>query len=98
MAHISFDSSKLRPFVHENELAEMQALVTAADTELREGTGAGNDFRGFIDLPVDYDKDEFARIKAAAKKVQSDSDVFVAIGIGGSYLGARAAVDFLNST
>ena len=98
MAHISFDSSNLEKFVHENELAEMQALVTAADTELREGTGAGNDFRGFIDLPVDYDKDEFARIKAAAKKVQSDSDVFVAIGIGGSYLGARAAVDFLNST
>ncbi|MFD1466100.1 glucose-6-phosphate isomerase [Lapidilactobacillus mulanensis] len=98
MAHISFDSSKLGKFVQDNELGEMQALVTAADTELRQGTGAGNDFRGFIDLPVDYDKDEFARIKAAAKKVQSDSEVFVAIGIGGSYLGARAAVDFLSST
>lgn len=98
MAHISFDSSKLTKFVHENELGEMQALVNAADTELREGTGAGNDFRGFIDLPVDYDKDEFARIKAAAKKIQSDSEVFVAIGIGGSYLGARAAIDFMNTT
>ncbi|WP_261807166.1 glucose-6-phosphate isomerase [Lapidilactobacillus luobeiensis] len=98
MAHISFDSSKLTPFVHENELGEMQAMVTAADTELRQGTGAGADFRGFIDLPVDYDKDEFARIKAAAKKIQGDSEVFVAIGIGGSYLGARAAIDFLNST
>ena len=98
MAHISFDSSKLTKFVHENELGEMQALVNAADTELREGTGAGNDFRGFIDLPVDYDKDEFARIKAAAKKIQSDSEFFVAIGIGGSYLGARAAIDFMNTT
>lgn len=98
MAHILFDSSKLTKFVHENELGEMQALVNAADTELREGTGAGNDFRGFIDLPVDYDKDEFARIKAAAKKIQSDSEVFVAIGIGGSYLGARAAIDFMNTT
>ena len=98
MAHISFDSSKLTKFVHENELGEMQALVNAADTELREGTGAGNDFRGFIDLPIDYDKDEFARIKAAAKKIQSDSEVFVAIGIGGSYLGARAAIDFMNTT
>ncbi|WP_125604267.1 glucose-6-phosphate isomerase [Lapidilactobacillus bayanensis] len=98
MAHISFDSSKLTKFVHENELGEMQALVNAADTELREGTGAGSDFRGFIDLPVDYDKDEFARIKAAAKKIQGDSEVFVAIGIGGSYLGARAAIDFMNTT
>lgn len=98
MAHISFDSSKLVKFVHENELGEMQALVNAADTELREGTGAGSDFRGFIDLPVDYDKDEFARIKAAAKKIQDDSEVFVAIGIGGSYLGARAAIDFMNTT
>ncbi len=98
MAHISFDSSKLGKFVNDNELGQMQALVTAADKELREGTGAGNDFRGFLDLPVNYDKDEFARIKAAAKKVQQDSEVFVAIGIGGSYLGARAAIDFLSHT
>ncbi len=98
MTHIKFDDSKLGKFVHENELGEMQALVNAADEELRKGTGAGNDFRGFIDLPVDYDKDEFSRIKKAAKKIQSNSEVFVGIGIGGSYLGARAAVDFLNSS
>ena len=98
MAHITFDSSKLDKFVHDNELGQMQALVTAADKELREGTGAGNDFRGFLDLPVNYDKDEFARIKAAAKRVQENSEVFVAIGIGGSYLGARAAIDFLSHT
>ena len=98
MTQIKFDDSKLGKFVHENELGEMQALVTAADDELRKGTGAGADFRGFIDLPVDYDKDEFARIKKAAKKIQSDSEVFVGIGIGGSYLGARAAIDFLSSS
>ncbi|APU71040.1 glucose-6-phosphate isomerase [Companilactobacillus crustorum] len=98
MSQIKFDDSKLNKFIHENELGEMQALVTAADDELRKGTGAGADFRGFIDLPVDYDKDEFARIKKAAKKIQSDSEVFVGIGIGGSYLGARAAIDFLSSS
>lgn len=98
MSHISFDASQLTPFVQDNELSELQVLVTAADQELREGTGAGRDFRGFLNLPVDYDKDEFARIKAAAKKIQQDSEVLVAIGIGGSYLGARAAIDFLNST
>ena len=98
MAHISFDSTNLSKFVHDNELGEMQALVTAADSELRNGTGAGNDFRGFLNLPKDYDKAEFERIKKAAKKIQSDSDVLVVIGIGGSYLGARAAIDFLNNT
>ena len=97
MGLINFDSSKLTPFVHENELGEMQAMVNAANTELRDGTGAGNDFRGWLDLPVDYDKDEFARIKKAAKKIQNDSEVLVCIGIGGSYLGAQAAIEFLNS-
>ncbi|CBL50202.1 glucose-6-phosphate isomerase [Lactobacillus crispatus] len=97
MSLIKFDSSKLTPFVHENELSEMQAMVNAANTELRDGTGAGNDFRGWLDLPVDYDKDEFARIKKAAKKIQNDSDVLICIGIGGSYLGAQAAIEFLNS-
>ncbi|CAM2944182.1 glucose-6-phosphate isomerase [Lactobacillus crispatus] len=97
MSLIKFDSSKLTQFVHENELSEMQAMVNAANTELRDGTGAGNDFRGWLDLPVDYDKDEFARIKKAAKKIQNDSDVLICIGIGGSYLGAQAAIEFLNS-
>lgn len=97
MSLIKFDSSKLTQFVHENELSEMQAMVNAANTELRDGTGAGNDFRGWLNLPVDYDKDEFARIKKAAKKIQSDSEVLICIGIGGSYLGAQAAIEFLNS-
>lgn len=93
---VHFDASKLTPFVHENELKEMQAMVTAADKELREGTGAGSDFRGWIDLPINYDKDEFDRIKKAAKKIQNDSEVLVGIGIGGSYLGAQASIEFLN--
>ncbi|HAQ0952025.1 TPA: glucose-6-phosphate isomerase, partial [Enterococcus faecium] len=91
MAHIHFDYSKVAPFVNEQELGYMQSQVTAAHNELREGTGAGSDFRGWIDLPTNYDKEEFARIKEAAKKIQSDSEVLVVIGIGGSYLGARAA-------
>lgn len=95
---VHFDASKLTPFVHENELKEMQAMVTAADQELREGTGAGIDFRGWIDLPINYDKDEFDRIKKAAKKIQNDSEVLVGIGIGGSYLGAQASIEFLNSS
>ncbi|KRN28550.1 glucose-6-phosphate isomerase [Liquorilactobacillus mali] len=96
MAHISFDSSNLTKFIHDNELGEMQALVSAVDKELREGTGAGNDFRGFLNLPADFDKEEFARIKKAAKKIQSDSEVLIVIGIGGSYLGARAAIEFIH--
>lgn len=96
MSLIKFDSTKLTPFVHENELGEMQALVDAAAKELKDGTGAGSDFLGWVDLPVNYDKDEFSRIKKAAKKIQNDSEVLICIGIGGSYLGAQAAVEFLN--
>ena len=96
MSLIKFDSTKLTPFVHDNELGEMQALVNVADKELRDGSGAGNDFLGWVDLPVNYDKEEFARIKKAAQKIQSDSEVLVCIGIGGSYLGAQAAIEFLN--
>ena len=92
MAHIKFDSSNLSKFVNDYELGQMQAMVNAADEELRQGTGAGNDFLGWLNLPVDYDKDEFERIKKAAKKIQSDSEVLVVLGIGGSYLGARAAI------
>ena len=98
MAHISFDDSKLDKFIHKNELGEMQALVNAADDELRKGTGAGSEYRDWLHLPTEYDKQEFARIKEAAKKIQSDSKVLVVIGIGSSYLGAKMAVDFLHNT
>lgn len=96
MSHIKFDFSKVGKFIGEKELGYMQSQVTAAHNELREGTGAGSDFTGWVDLPANYDKEEFARIKAAAKKIQADSEVLIVIGIGGSYLGAKAALDFLN--
>ena len=98
MTHIKFDSSALKQFVYENELGEMQAMVNAANDELRNGTGAGADFRDWLHLPTEYDKEEFARIKKAADKIQRDSDVLVVIGIGGSYLGAQMAIDFLHNT
>jgi glucose-6-phosphate isomerase len=65
---------------------------------LHEKTGAGNDFLGWIDLPVNYDKEEFSRIKKAAEKIKSDSDILIVIGIGGSYLGARACIEALGHT
>ncbi len=79
------------------EIEKMWYAVEAAHKMLHEGTGAGNDFLGWVELPKNYDKEEYARIKEAAKKIQSDSDVLVVIGIGGSYLGARAAIEALNS-
>ncbi|WP_366055963.1 glucose-6-phosphate isomerase [Eubacterium sp.] len=95
MSKVSFDYSKAKGFFSDDELKAMEAKVLAAKDTLVNKTGEGNDFLGWIDLPVDYDKEEFARIKAAAKKIQSDSDVLLVIGIGGSYLGARAAIEFL---
>ena len=92
---VTFDYSKATGFVAENEVALLQGQAEAAKKTLVEKTGAGNDFLGWIDLPVDYDKEEFARIKKAAAKIQSDSEVLLVIGIGGSYLGARAAIEFL---
>lgn len=98
MAQVSLDSSALKKFVHPNELGEMQAMVNAADEELRKGTGAGADFRDWLHLPSNYDKEEFDRIKKAAAKIKQDSDILVVIGIGGSYLGARMAIDFLHNS
>ncbi|WP_279384090.1 hypothetical protein [Lentilactobacillus kisonensis] len=96
MSYIKFDSSKLSKFVHENELPEIQAMVTAADEELRKGTGAGSDFRDWLELPTKYDHDEVSRIQRAADKIKSDSKYLITIGIGGSYLGAQMAVNFLH--
>lgn len=81
-------------FVEERELTSMAPLMDTVNEVLLSRKGAGNDFLGWLDLPVDYDKEEFARIQKAAKKIQGDSDVLVVIGIGGSYLGARAAIEF----
>ena len=94
---ISLNTKYLKKFIapHEMEAAKLQAELAAKT--LTEKTGLGNDFLGWVNLPTDYDKEEFARIKAAAKKIQSNSDVLIVIGIGGSYLGARAAIEFLKS-
>ena len=95
MKKITFDYSKAACFVAEHEVENMKKLALDAKELLVSREGAGNDFLGWIDLPVNYDKEEFARIKKAAEKIQGDSEVLLVIGIGGSYLGARAAVEFL---
>ena len=92
---VTFDYGKAAPFVSENEIVSMKKLVMDAKALLLSREGAGNDFLGWIDLPEDYDKEEFDRIKKAARKIQEDSEVLLVIGIGGSYLGARAAIEFL---
>ena len=92
---VRFDYSKTASFIREDEVNIMKKLVGDARDVLVSKTGAGNDFLGWIDLPVDYDKEEFERIKKSAEKIKQDSDVLLVIGIGGSYLGARAAIEFL---
>ncbi|EOS26889.1 glucose-6-phosphate isomerase [Lachnospiraceae bacterium 3-1] len=95
MEKVTFDYGKASGFVSQEEVGYMTKLVEDARELLVSKTGAGNDFLGWLDLPVEYDKEEFARIKKAAERIQGDSEVLVVIGIGGSYLGARAAVEFL---
>ncbi len=97
MSEVKFDLSKAKKFISDEEIQNFKVQTLAAEKTLLDGSGAGNDFLGWVNLPVDYDKEEFARIKAAAKRIQEDSDVLLVIGIGGSYLGARAANEFLNS-
>ena len=93
--NLSFNYQRALGFFSQEELDNMQAQVSAAHDVLTNKTGAGNDFLGWVDLPVDYDKEEFDRIKKAAAKIREDSDVLIVVGIGGSYLGAKAAIDFL---
>ena len=83
--------------ISENDIKGISSEVLNAQSVLASGSGEGNDFLGWVDLPVDYDKEEFARIKKAAEKIQNSCDVFIVIGIGGSYLGARAAIEFVKS-
>ncbi len=98
MNKLTFDYKKAAPFLSEHELEGMKEYVAAAHKMLHEKTGAGNDFLGWVNLPTDYDKEEFARIKKAAEKIRNDSDVLIVIGIGGSYLGARAAIEMLSNS
>ena len=93
--NITFQYQRALEFFRQEELDYFAEQIKTAHRALHEKTGAGNDFLGWVDLPVDYDKEEFSRIKAAAQKIRNDSDVLVVIGIGGSYLGAKAAIDFL---
>lgn len=95
MSKVTLDCSKVKSFISDDEMANIKEIAENAKKVLVEKTGVGNDFLGWIDLPIDYDKDEFDRIKKAAAKIQNDSEVLIVIGIGGSYLGARAAIEFL---
>ena len=94
---VTLNTKHLSTFVKEHELTAVASQVQSAHDLLHNRNGLGNDFLGWLDLPVNYDKEEFARIQAAAKKIQSNSQVLVVIGIGGSYLGARAAIELLHS-
>lgn len=92
---VTFDYSAAKGYINDSEINMIEKIALNAKEELLNKTGAGNDFLGWIDLPINYDKEEFNRIKAAAKKIQNDSEVLLVIGIGGSYLGARAAIEYL---
>ena len=94
---LEFKKKYVSAFVSDEEILSYQDKITAAHKALHEKTGAGSDFTGWVDLPVDYDKEEFARIKAAAEKIKKNSEVLIVIGIGGSYLGARAVIEFVKS-
>ncbi|WP_342432817.1 glucose-6-phosphate isomerase [Neobacillus sp. FSL H8-0543] len=95
MTHVRFDYSKALTFFGEHELTYLSDAVKVAHHSLHEKTGAGSDFLGWVELPANYDKEEFSRIQKSAEKIKADSDVLLVIGIGGSYLGARAAIEML---
>lgn len=92
---LNFQYSYAEPFIRENDLKGLETQVAAAHALVHNKSGLGNDFLGWVTLPEDYDKEEFSRIKAAAERIKADTDVLIVIGIGGSYLGARAAIEFL---
>lgn len=94
---MTLNEKHISAFVSPREVEQMAPLLSAAVSQLEGHTGAGSDFHGWLTLPTDYDKAEFARVKAAAEKIRSDSDILIVIGIGGSYLGARSAIELLRS-
>lgn len=95
MEKLTFDYSKANNFLSQNELVGMKDFVKTAHQMIHNKTGLGNDFLGWVDLPKNYDKEEFERILKSAEKIKNDSDVLLVIGIGGSYLGARAAIEMI---
>lgn len=96
MKHITFDHTNAKDFVYENEIHYLEPFIKEAHNFLHYKTAAGSDYLGWVDLPINYDKTEFTRIQQSAEKIKQDTDVLVVIGIGGSYLGAKAAIDFLS--
>jgi glucose-6-phosphate isomerase len=92
---IKFSYNYASDFLRDNDITGITPAVYAAHDTVNNKDGLGNDFLGWVNLPNDYDKEEFDRIKKAAEKIKSDTDVLIVIGIGGSYLGARAAIEFL---
>ena len=94
---VKINTDYLSSFVRDDEIKNLRPYLRMAQKTLIEGKGPGNDFLGWVSLPDDYDREEFQRIKAAAKKIQKNCDIFVVLGIGGSYLGARAAIEFVKS-
>src|SRR5690625_6532946 len=95
MSHITFSYKSAIDYFTEEEIKKMAPLVETAHHAIDDKTGAGSDFLGWIDLPTNYDKEEFERIKETAEKIKENSDILLVIGIGGSYLGARAAIEML---
>ena len=94
---LKLNTKYLDDFINADEMAGIKAQVEAAAKSLNDKSGLGNDFLGWVELPTAYDKEEFARIKAAAERIKANSDILIVIGIGGSYLGARAAIELLKS-
>ena len=96
--NLKFNYKRALGFFNEEELVNLKDQIKTVHNTLHNKTGAGSDFLGWVNLPTDYDKEEFARIKKAADKIRSDSDILVVIGIGGSYLGAKAAIEMLTDS
>ena len=94
---VTLNDKHLQKFIAEDEMVGMAGMVAAAHSDISEKKGLGSDYLGWVDLPVTYDREEFARILAAAEKIRRSCDVLIVIGIGGSYLGARAAIEFVKS-
>lgn len=94
---LSLNDKFVKNFITDKEIDDISNEVYAAQKTLLEHKGLGNDFLGWVNLPFDYDREEFERIKLASKKIQDTCDIFIVIGIGGSYLGARAAIEFIKS-
>ena len=92
---LKLNDKYIKPFLAKEDLTGIAPQVKAAASLIREKNGLGSDFLGWVDLPVNYDKEEFARIKAAAERIKKSCDILVVIGIGGFYLGASAAIEFV---